>query len=662
VERTEFNRLQDIINALHNDIWRFKVNQDFYDNKRFISSDNADALEREFKHLIRVNKMLSDLHIVANSLKDNKPSISVVPKSSSREDIEKAEQLQRFLYAFFHKHKFYDENLYKLHIKRLLFGTVGVFSGYVNDGNNLDYKLKILSPFEFFFDPDIEDYFEQKYCYLLTFVKTDNRVSTPFDNLKIGFVEPDFYDVYVDYFERGGKHKRFDSKGNLILEEDNPYGDRLPVVYAFYYYRPHKYLGYGLADIWRVYQSVLNIILSKFVKDGLTSGVIAIAPRGALDEDIELGDGKILMYDSAVAGINNIPKIDKIEALPQSLAYVYNLIQQLYMTSAPLFPVETGEISSYASGTSKQAEMLSAQVSSSFAFHSMNAMFTTLARNIIEDIRDDKFGYFTEQQIFEYIGDENEYYKYTYKDLKDFDADVYITVSDILPVDTQTLGTLAFTQMVERSKNPVDYEAQKFMSELYKRYNIAYVTNRSRDENVARFENTIIEKILDLKISDVDIQLLMDMFARNDLDAIEKTMGGAKYEAFHNLIEYLKKIEPKSYDNHVIHLEVHYDVVKTPAYKNAEEWKQKIIDTMIDIHRQMAGGGWSEKGSILNSLVQKIVKKQANQPQVPSGVPLIPNPTVDDSQVPLETQQQAVPEQSQNVQGGADVMNPFGNQ
>ncbi len=647
--KTEFERLQDIINALHNDIWRFKVNQDFYDNKRFISSDNAEALEREFKHLIRVNKMLSDLHIVANSLKDNKPSISVIPKSSSREDIEKSEQLQRFLYAFFHKNRFYDENLYKLHIKRLLFGTAGVYSGYVNDGNNLDYKLKILSPFEFFFDPDVEDYNEQKYCYLLTFVKTDKMVNTPFDNLKIGFIEPEYIDVYVDYFERNGKHKRFDSKGNLILEEENPYGERLPVVYAFYYYRPHKYLGYGLADVWRVYQSVLNIIMSKFVKDGLTSGVVAIAPRGAFDEDIELGDGKILAYDSAVAGINNIPKIDKIEALPQSLVYVYNLVQQLYSSSAPLFPVETGEISSYASGTSKRAEMMSVQVSRSFAFHSMNAMFTTLARNIIEDIKDDKFGYFTEQQVFEYIGDENEYYRYTYKDLKDFDADVYITVSDILPVDTQTLGTLAFTQMVERSKNPIDYEAQKFMSELYKRYNIAYVTNRSRDENVARFENSIIEKILDMKLSDTDVQLLLGMLSQNDLDSIENIMGGAKYGAFHNLIEYIRKIEPKNYDNHIIHLEVHYDVIKTPTYKNAEEWKQKIIDTMIDIHRQMAGGGWSEKGSLINSVVQKLISKKAKEQVVPSGVPLIPSQTLDTSQIPLETQQQEAPGSTEEI-------------
>jgi hypothetical protein len=292
----------------------------------------------------------------------------------------------------------------------------------------------------------------------------------------------------------------------------------------------------------------------------------------------------------------------------------------------------------------------------------MNAMFTTLARNIIEDIKDDRFGYFTEQQVFEYIGDEDEYYKYTYKDLKDFDADIYITVSDILPVDTQTLGTLAFTQMVERSKNPVDYEAQKFMNELYKRYNISYVTNRSRDENVARFENSIIEKILDLKLSDTDIQLLLEMLSQNDLNSVEKIMGGRKYGEFRSLIDKIRKIEPKTYDNHVIHLEVHYDVIKTPTYKNAEEWKQKIIDTMIDIHRQMAGGGWSEKGSMLNSLMQKLIKKQANQSSVPSGVPFIPNQTLDTSQVPLESQQQAVPEQTQNVQGGSDVMNPLGGQ
>ena len=627
--KNEFDRLKEIIQNAQEEISRFKLNQGFYDNKYFVSAPNSQEFEDQLKYVIKANRILPDIHIVANSLKDNKPQIVVIPKDNTREDIEKAEKLQRFIYAFLQKHKFYDENLYKMHLIRLIYGTVGIFSGYIARGDEVEYTLKVLAPYEFFFDPDIESYEEQKYCYLLTFVKTNTNVSTPFDDLKFNFTEPHYYDVFVDYFERGGRHKRFDSKGNVILDEENPYKDRLPIVYSYYYYRPKKYLGYSLIDEWRVYQSVLNIIISKMIKDGLISGVYALTPRGAIDEDIELGSGKIITYDTAQTGINNIPRLDKIEALPQSLVFLYNLVESLYVKTAPLFPIEMGQGATYASGSSKQMELQTAQTSRYFSYLSMNAMFTTLARNIISDINDDVFGYFTEKQFFEYVGDEYQYYRYNFKDLSEFDADIYINVADFLPVDMQTLGTIAFMQMAERSKNPVDYEAQKFMNELYRRYNIAYVSNRSRDENLAKYENSVIEQILASNVSQPRFEAFLQLVAENpDPEAIEQIIGMHEYFEIKDVLNLINQIEPKSYDNHQIHLEVHYDVVKTPEYKKAERWKQAIIDTMIDMHRQMAGGVWSEGNSLINSLVQKIIKKQQSatvqSSQMPQSQPLQP--------------------------------------
>lgn len=606
----EFQRFREIITALSGDIKSWRINYEMYNNKRFISSDsNDEELTRLFEYAVKYNRILPDIHRIANTLKDNKPRISVIPKTSKREDIMKAEYLQNFLTAFFKKYGLFSDNLSEIHFRRLLYGAVGVYSGYIRDGDELSYGIKVLSPHEFFFAPDIKSYDDHKYCYMVTFVENKEGNTSYFSELKFEFYEPDKYDVIIDYFEKGGKHLRFNSSGEVLLSEDNPYGDRLPIVYSYYYYRPRKYLGYGVVDEWRVPQSVLNILLSRIVDGALKSGLVAFAPAGSIDEDIKLGSGRIITYDANITGGNNLPQLHNIEGVSQSMLAVFELVNQLYELITPIFPIETGQLPSYASGSSKQAELNLAMYSRSFSFLSVDEMFVRLANNIIRDISDDVYSYFTTEKTFEFINDEEKREVYEFSRLKITDADIIVSVSDALPVDSESLGTIAFTMMLERAKNPSDYEANKFLEELYRRYGLKYVSNRNRDIERAREENKIIQQILDSDITDTDIKYYLNTLSQGmSVDEMRQIFGDKKIREMDAFLELINKIDPKPYDNHMIHLDVHYDIVKSPEFLKYPAYKRMIIEEMINKHMQMAGGLWSEQGSPINAVTQKIIK------------------------------------------------------
>lgn len=634
-----YERFKKIEEAIRDKFPKWKRNYLFYNNQMWVSIDSTgnveDLAEDEdinelFPFRVKANRIPNDAHVLVASFMSRPPYITAIPRTASDDDKEKAEYTQRFIEALFWEQGLFDHKLYDLLLKYVLFGTVGIFKGYelgyeydIPDVNGkplrkVRYVLRPLTPFEFMFDPHIEDYDDQIDCFL---IRTLNRdiAKEWYPNIEVSNY-PYTFDrfvknrddketvVIIEYYRRAkgqgdkGKLIKFDYSGNILYEGDNPYGEHLPVVYASYFKVPGSYIGRTPIDIGRVLQSVQNIIWSLMLHNMMLAGnFIGLAPEGSIPDDVKIEPGSFIFYDPTLVGQNQIPKLQPGPGIPQSWQAIYELLRREYQDSLTIHEIDYGRAPASASGKARELSKLYSEYIKTPNAKPLEYMFRKVAELVIYDVQKDVYGYWDKQRIMRYLGDDDEPIILEFKKEKITQADIVVKLGTELPYTKQQMTELALQDALQRlAKDPKDYEAKKIVEEFYRKAGIGYlVVDRSRDEKMAKAENKIIKEEL--------LKLKLDGF--EDIIGAEPEVVEAWLEAHKDemakLKEILDKIEPKPWDDHKMHLEVHYEIVKSPEFLEYPNWARIFITAMIEQHMAMMGGVFSQPGNMLQSVLQK---------------------------------------------------------
>jgi len=651
-----FNKFTKYQNKMVPYYRRWKKNYLFYNNKMWVSVDDKgkvlDAEQLEsianiLKFRVKGNRLLSDIYAVIASLMQSKPYITVLPKTSGDDDKEKSIYTTKFLNAFMYEQGLFSDKYQWLLLKGLLYGTPAVFVGYEKthyvvdyDDNgeplyNLRYIVRPISPFDFVVNPDIENYDDQIDVYYL---RTMNKevAEKLYPDITIGTNEyseakyvKDNNEVItlIEYYRRsfGGRDRgelvRMTNDGTILYEGENPYGEELPVIYSQYYKIPGHAYGKSPVDVAKVWESIRNLTWSLMLQNQMIAGnIIAIAPDGAFPEDINIAPGSVITYDPTATGQNNIPKLWQGQGITSGWEAIYSQITQEYQDAMTTHDIYYGRAPASASGKAKELTRAYVDFLKYPAQMAFQDVLKRMANKVIKDVQADVFKYWDDERIMRYLGDDDQWVIFNFTKQKIDAGDIEVRIGKDLPYTKEQFTELVFQNALQRlASDPKDWETKKIVEEFYTKMGIGYlVVDRSKDEKMAKYENRIIL----YELTELDLDGFEDLLKLDMQDERAKILAQQWVELHKEQLTILEKlteiITPKDWDDHKVHLQIHYDIVKSPEFYALPEWLRYIITVMIEQHRQMLGGVFSEQGSTVQKIIQKTIAPYV-QPKMKEG-------------------------------------------
>lgn len=627
------------------DAW--KKNYLFWKNKLYLSLKSSTSkeeieaiIDEYFPFLPRTNKIPSDINVLLATYSSYPITCSVIPKGNSPEDIEGAKQLQNLINHFIIENKLdvNGTNFQKLIINAILYGVPALYVGYeMSDeiwilpneeiANKVSYVATPITPFNFFYNPYIEDYSRQTELFIIREYDVDtaralfgSSISTSkFEYAFHSYVEsnPDMVTI-IEYFSKpkvvmkdnervieAGKHIIMDNSGKVIYEEDNYY-EYLPVVYSTFYAGQGSYAGRSIMDEARIYETLRNILVSMLIENALRSQGYILAPEGAMEDVLELNPRKVLTYKIDITGRENKPELVSFPSIDSATYNLYSIIKGEKSEITTISPADYGRFSSATSGRAREIERASLEVLRYPNFVPIKEVYTLMTKKLISDVMIDHFKLFQSIELVKSLGTDGAIKFIGFSQSKiplKAEYEVQIRYGDeAFPTKRELIGMAIQEAYSILSQDPNNITARQIIDEVYDRSGLGFLNRfRKKDMEQAEFENEIIKQLASI----IELDYLLDVFSgKISFDEFIMNYG----EQYNQAMKMLDAITPKVWENHNIHIQVHSYLVKTKEYIDYPRWLKIVLDEKLLMHYEMLGGAWNMPGNPLQRTIQKILK------------------------------------------------------
>lgn len=612
------NRIDFVSEWIKNALFYYNILWVAYKNGGWLDYTSSPPFSKLFKIFARDNDIPEDVNNLLGFYKSYKPKRLVLPRSAERDDIDKAIYSQRLLDAVYDMYG-YEHVRSMFLLKWVLFGTAGIFAGYVDDETNpaggYKFKFKAYTPFEFIINPTVEDYEDHKEIFLIHDLDTDyvrhrwgveatneNDITT----LQSLFFPKENRVVVLEYFSKpdylypDGRHLFMLTNGTVLWEDEdgNPYGDRLPIVFVPYFPIPNY--AYGLSPIFlaRKMQMYRNILWSVILNNTMKFGFFILAPEGSFkNKDIEIYNGAIVEY---LGMGNQAPKVVQVSSIDSSMSSLIQEFTSRYRRKMQVMPIEYGEAPASASGKARELQLKGAEMLKTPQFEPLEFLEKQLAIHVLKTIQEDKYAYFSDKEFL--LGEKYNPQIIHYKKEKITFKDIKAEVKSNMPYDENALMGIVIQNAFARVlKDKNDMEARDIVNEVMERVGLDYlVKNRDIHVRLATYEN---QKMIEL----------LQKYKKDWQELSDKQQN----EIFEYIEKYFRVEHPH---DHKTHIQYHDLIINSPEFLEYPNWLKVAFIVHRDAHMEKMGGAWSQPGSELQKQFQKLIAPIV-QPRMRTQIP-----------------------------------------